>query len=65
MAKKKYLIRILLFFVIIVLIDICFGKAFDYMVSHANGGDTKATYDLLMKDQYDIIILGSSRATHH
>lgn len=62
---KKYLIRILLFFVIIVLIDICFGKAYDYMVSHAKGGDTKATCDLLMKDQYDIIILGSSRATHH
>lgn len=65
MAMIKYIIRILLFFVIIVLIDICFGKAFDYMVSHSKGGDTKATCDLLMKDQYDIIIMGSSRATHH
>ena len=62
---KKYIIRILLFFAIVVLIDICFGKVFDYMVSHSKGGNTKETYDLLMKDQYDIVIMGSSRATHH
>ena len=62
---KKYLIRILLFFAIIVLIDVGFGKAYDYMVSHAKGGNTKETYDLLMKDKYDVIVMGSSRATHH
>jgi len=62
---KKYLLYILLFFAIVVAIDFCFGKAFDYMVAHAKGGNTKETYDLLMKDKYDIVILGSSRATHH
>lgn len=62
---KRYILHILLFFAIIVTIDYCFGKAFDYMVSHAKGGNTKETYDLLMNDQYDIIIMGSSRATHH
>lgn len=62
---KKYLLHILLFFAIVVAIDFCFGKAFVYMVSHAKGGNTKETYDLLMKDKYDIVILGSSRATHH
>lgn len=62
---KKYILHILLFFAIVVAIDFCFGKAFDYMVSHAKGGNTKETYDLLMKDQYDVIIMGSSRATHH
>lgn len=65
MAMKKYIIHILLFFVIILTIDICFGKAYDYMASHAKGGETKATYDFLMEDQYDIIVLGSSRANHH
>lgn len=65
MAMKKYITRVLLFFAIIVLIDVCFGKTFNYIVSHAKGGNTKESYDLLMKDQYDIIILGSSRATHH
>jgi len=65
MAMKKYLIHILLFFAIVVTIDICFGKAFDYLVAHSKGGNTKATYDMLMKDRYDFIILGSSRATHH
>lgn len=62
---KKYILHILLFFAIIVTIDYCFGKALDYLVSHAQGGNTKETYDLLMNDQYDIIIMGSSRATHH
>lgn len=62
---KKYILHILLFFVIIAVIDFGFGKAFDYMVSHAKGGNTKETYDLLMNDQYDVLIMGSSRATHH
>lgn len=65
MAMKKYIIHIFLFFVIILTIDICFGKAYDYMASHAKGGETKATYDFLMEDQYDIIVMGSSRANHH
>lgn len=65
MAMKKYLLHIILFFAIVVAIDICFGKAFDYMVANAKGGDTKERYNFLMRDSYDIIILGSSRATHH
>lgn len=65
MAMKKYILHIILFFAIIVAFDFCFGKAFDYMVSHAKGGNTKEINDLLMKDKYDVIIMGSSRATHH
>ena len=65
MAMKKYILHILLFFAIVAVMDVCFGKAYDYMVSHAKGGSTKAEYDLLMKDKYDVVIMGSSRATHH
>jgi len=65
MAMKKYLVHIFIFFAIMVTVDFLFGKTFDYMVAHAKGGNTKETYDLLMRDKYDIIILGSSRATHH
>ena len=62
---KKYIIYIVLFFAIVLAIDFVFGKACDYMNAHAKGGETKQMYDLCMKDQYDIIIMGSSRAHHH
>ena len=35
------------------------------MNAHAKGGNTKQTYDLLMKDKYDVLVMGSSRAHHH
>lgn len=62
---KKYLINILVFFVIVAGIDICVGKAGDYFQSHAKGGDTRKTDDLVSKEQHDILIFGSSRACHH
>lgn len=62
---KKYIAYIILFFAIVLVIDFGFGKACDYMNAHAKGGETKQMYDLCMKDQYDILIMGSSRAHHH
>lgn len=64
-AMKKYIVRIILFFAIVVLVDIIVGLAGDYLQAHAKGGDTKAINDLVKKDQHDILILGSSRAHHH
>jgi hypothetical protein len=62
---KKYIGHIVLFFAIVLAIDFGFGKACDYLNAHAKGGATKQMYDLCMKDQYDILIMGSSRAHHH
>ncbi len=62
---KKYIINIVIFFTIIVVIDICVGLAGDYLVSHVKSGDTKRTNDLVMVDKHDVLILGSSRARHH
>ena len=62
---KKFLINILLFFAIVAGIDICVGKAGDYFQSHAKGGDTRKTDNLVSKEQHDILIFGSSRACHH
>lgn len=62
---KKYISYIILFFVIVLVIDVGFGKICDYMNAHSKGGLSKQTYDLCMKDQYDILIMGSSRAHHH
>ena len=62
---KKYIGYIVLFFAIVLAIDFGFGKVCDYLNAHAKGGATKQMYDLCMKDQYDILIMGSSRAHHH
>lgn len=62
---KKYLLYISLFFVVVVAVDFGFGKAMDYMSRHAKSGDTKARNALLFDNEYDILIMGSSRAHHH
>lgn len=62
---KKYIINILLFFAIVVVIDLCVGLLGDYLQTHAKGGDTRKTNDLVQLDQHDILVFGSSRANHH
>jgi hypothetical protein len=62
---KKYITNILFFFVIVAGIDFCVGYIGEYLQSHAMGGMTRKTNDLVMKDQHDILIFGSSRAYHH
>lgn len=62
---KKYIFRILLFFVVVAVVDQMIGYVADYFQSHAKGGDTKMINDFVLDDKYDIIILGSSRAHHH
>ena len=62
---KKYIVYIVLFFAIVLAVDFGFGKGCDYLRAHAKGGETRQMYDLCMKDQYDILIMGSSRAHHH
>ncbi len=62
---KKYIVNILIFFTIVVSIDLLVSLVGDYLVSHVASGDTKRTNDLAMVDKHDILILGSSRARHH
>lgn len=62
---KKFIGYIIFFFAIIIVVDFCFGKVCDNMNSHSKGGLSKQTYDLCMKDKYDVLIMGSSRAHHH
>lgn len=62
---KRFIINILLFFAIIAVIDLCVGFTGDYLQAHAKGGTTRKTNDLVMNDQHDIVIFGSSRAAHH
>ena len=62
---KKYLLHILLFFVIVAAVDISVGAFGRYLQGHAKGGSTRQFDDLVMKDRHDVLILGSSRAHHH
>lgn len=62
---KKYLLHILLFFVIVAAVDVSVGAFGRYLQGHAIGGSTRQFDDLVMKDKHDVLILGSSRAHHH
>lgn len=61
---KKFLIRIAIFFAIVTVVDFSLGKVFHYLQAHA-GGRTGAEYYVCEKATEDIIIMGSSRASHH
>ena len=62
---KKFIFTILLSLVIIVLIDFVFGLTCSYLSTHAKGGDTYSINYIANEAYEDIIILGSSRASHH
>lgn len=61
----KFIKKVLLFFVLIAIIDIACGFGFNYLRSHAKGGDTKKNYYISEQCCDDILILGSSRAARH
>lgn len=62
---KKYLIKIILFFVAIVVVDILFGVACQYMNDHSKGGGVKSRYYVCKESTEDVLVFGSSRAKHH
>ena len=62
---KKYLVKILLFFIAIAVVDILFGNACQYMNDHSKGGGTKSRYYVCKESNDDVLVFGSSRAKHH
>lgn len=62
---KKFLLKVLLFFACVVVMDFAFGFVFSWLRSHAKGGSTANCEYIANRATDDIIILGSSRATHH
>ena len=62
---KKFLLKVLLFFACVVVMDFAFGHLFSYLRIHAKGGSTANCEYIANKATAEIIILGSSRATHH
>lgn len=62
---KKFLFKVLLFFACVVVMDLAFGQYFSFLRTHAKGGSTANCEYIANRATDDIIILGSSRATHH
>ncbi len=62
---KQFLIKILVFFCIILFIDILLGLAFDHMTKGAVGGNNGRINYICNETNEDILIFGSSRAAHH
>ena len=62
---QKFLSKTLLFFTIVVIIDVLSGILFAYLVKHANGGENWRNNCICDSVNDDILIFGSSRAVHH
>lgn len=62
---KRFLTQIVVFFGLVAVIDVGSGFGFEYLKSHAKGGDTYKNYYLAEKCEDDVLILGSSRAARH
>lgn len=62
---KKYLIKILVFFIAIAVLDFFFGIACQYMNDHSKGGGIKSRHYVCKESTEDVLIFGSSRAKHH
>jgi len=61
---KKFLINIAIFFAILVVVDFSLGKIFHFIQARA-GGRTGTEYYVCERASEDVIIMGSSRASHH
>lgn len=61
---KKFLINIAIFFAIVAVVDFSLAKVFHCIQARA-GGRTGAEYYVCEEATEDIIIMGSSRASHH
>ena len=62
---KKFLINIAIFFAMVAVVDFSLGKVLNYLQANVAGGRTGAEYYVCKKATEDIIIMGSSRASHH
>ena len=62
---KRFIGYVFLFFIAVLCMDRLAGICFDYLNSHAKGGDTANQYYICKQSDEDILIFGSSRANHH
>ena len=62
---KKFLIKVITFFVFVTAIDCIAGIVFSYLSDHAKGGMTRRDNYICNELNTDILLCGSSRCVHH
>lgn len=62
---KKFIIKVILFFICAIVIDFVANEVFSILRTHAKGGITQKNEYIANRCDDDIIIFGSSRAAHH
>ena len=62
---KKFILNIFLFFCLVAVVDVTVGKSFGCLQSKVAHGRTGSEYYVCKTSNEDIIIMGSSRASHH
>lgn len=61
----KFIKKLLLFSIIMVVVDFCVGQIFSLLTKTAKSGDTARNEYIANKVDADVLIFGSSRAMHH
>lgn len=64
-SMKQFIIKLLLFFLLLIIIDFTVGYTLTYLSNYAKGGDTARNNYICNQTNEDLLILGSSRAIHH
>ena len=62
---RKFILNIIIFFTLVIIVDLCFGAITKLMIANSKGGVTRQMNDLCFKGEYDLLVMGSSRAHHH
>jgi hypothetical protein len=62
---KKYLIKIVIFILLLVAVDAAIGMAYSYVGSHPKGGDTARFNYINYGTMEDVLLFGSSRCMNH
>ncbi len=62
---KKFVFRLFLFILIIVVCDVFVGIIGKELMKNAKGGNTARRYNVAYRVETDMVIFGSSRALHH
>ena len=65
LRNEIILIRLALFLSLVAIVDVSIGVVFDYLRATKAGGRTGIDYHVCKELDEDILIMGSSRASHH
>lgn len=65
MHMKKFIIRVVAFVILVMSADQAVGYIGDYMIANVKSGRDAEIKHICFESEYDIIVLGSSRACHH